>query len=222
MAITRQTKAIDDHSGAAKPDNFHNHRVMNMKLFHLLPALSLLAGVAATAADNASYDNTMLNIPRVDSATQLGLFQDAVLQYTPQGTFKLLQAEELGKGRIYGIGSVLSVGVKQSGTLPVSVYLQVSGGLACGTVTGPARVHQRLQGTRFDISISAQHAAPLAPLAACTTEFRPYTVTVPLDVYGLAAGTYTYSVNGVATGSFTLAASNRFAEDCDVMANGRC
>jgi hypothetical protein len=40
-----------------------------------------------------------------------------------------------------------------------------------------------------------------------------FQVTIPLDVYGLSAGTYTYDVNGV-TGSFTLGSDNGFADDC--------
>jgi hypothetical protein len=39
-------------------------------------------------------------------------------------------------------------------------------------------------------------------------------ITVPLDVYGLPMGTYTFSVNGVRRGMFTLQRNNRFAEDC--------
>lgn len=43
--------------------------------------------------------------------------------------------------------------------------------------------------------------------AICTQELAPFEEVVPLDVYGLPAGTYTVDVNGV-TGSFTLAVDN--------------
>lgn len=194
-----------------------------MKHLRLLPAISLLAAATAFAADNPAYNNSMLTIPRIDSANQVGLYQDVLLQYSAGGNLKVVQIEELGKGKVYSPGSVLSAEVVQSGTLPVSVYLRVSGGLGCATPTSPARIHQRLQGTRFDVNITAQHAAPLPPEPVpCTTQFVPYTVTVPLEVYGLAAGTYTYTINGVLSGSFTLTANNRFGNDCDVMKNGNC
>lgn len=49
---------------------------------------------------------------------------------------------------------------------------------------------------------------------------RAYRTTVPLKVYGLPAGTYTYTVNGTASGTLTLSRDNKFAEDCPV--NMKC
>ena len=36
----------------------------------------------------------------------------------------------------------------------------------------------------------------------------PYEKIIPLEVYGLPAGTYGYSVNGIPAGTFTLTKDN--------------
>lgn len=196
-----------------------------MKPIHLLPAAALLTAAAAFAADDPAYDHATLALPRVDSPSKVGQYQDVVLQYTQQGTFKLQQFEELGKGKLYDIGTVRTVELRKSGTRPVDVYLLVSGELAYGCDTvGSARVHQRLQGNRFEVSISVLHRNPVSQPALCGTTGggNPYRVVVPLETYGLAAGTYSYSVNGRVSGDFTLAANNKFANDCDPLKIGDC
>jgi len=186
-----------------------------------LAAVSLLCSAAVCAADIPVFNSNVLTLPRIDSSEQPGLYQDVVLQYTAQGQLTVLQLEQLGKGKVYNLGQVEAVEVKKTGTLPVSVYLQVSGTAGACDFTGPARAHQRLQGSRFDVNISAPHRNPVTSVQVCTADIRPFKITVPLRVYGLAAGTYSYNVNGL-TGSFTLEANNRFADDCDVMKFGRC
>lgn len=57
------------------------------------------------------------------------------------------------------------------------------------------------------------------PPSACPAMMYPYHYTVPLDVYGLAAGTYSYEVNGVKSGTFTLQQDNKFPEDCPLYLN---
>lgn len=187
----------------------------------VLSAASVLCSAAAIAADNPSYNSTVLTIPRVDSPNQIGLYQDVVLQYSAQSGFTITSMNELGKSTVYNVGTVQTVEVKKSGTLPVSVYLQVSGFANSCDFNGPARAHQRLQGTRFDVNISASHLHPVMWPVACTANVRPFKLTVPLEVYGLAAGSYSYNVNGI-SGSFSLDADNRFADDCDVSKNGSC
>ena len=213
--------------GAALAAGKHSTVSGNSKMksaYLVLSAASVLCSDAAIAADNPSYNTTVLTIPRVDSPDQIGLYQDAVLQQTPQGGFTITSLKELGKSTVYNLGNVQTVEVKKSGTLPVSVYLQVSGNAVGCDYDGPARLHQRLQGTRFDVNVSASHIRSIIDpsLPVCTMQFsRPFKLTVALDVYGLAAGTYTYNVQGV-TGSFSLEADNKFADDCDVLKFGNC
>lgn len=193
-----------------------------MKFVYLVvSAASALSCAAAIAADSPSYGSTVLTIPRVDSPDQIGQYQDAVLQQTPQGGFTITSLKELGKSTVYNVGVIESVEVRKSGTLPVSVYLQISGTASACDFNGPARLHQRQQGTRFDVNVSASHINPPSVAQICTANIRPFRLTVPLEVYGLAAGTYTYNVHGI-TGSFTLEANNRFSDDCDVTKFGNC
>lgn len=193
---------------------------MNIKPLHLLPAVSLLVAAGAFAADNPAFDGTTLTIPRVDSPSQAGQFQNAVLQYTPQGTLKLQQVEEFGKDSLYNINGIHAVELKTTGTRPVGVYLQVSGAFSgCGP-QGPVRVHQRLQGQRFEVNVSAMEW-PLGPVA-CTANVKTFMVVVPLKAYGLAAGTYAYSVNGYIGGNIVLAEDNRYADDCGIAESRTC
>jgi hypothetical protein len=187
----------------------------------LLSAASVLCSAAAIAADNPAYNGPVLTIPRVDSPGQVGQYQDAVLQLTPQGSFTVTGLKDLGRSTVYNVGAIETVEVRKSGTLPVSVYLQVKGTASACDFNGPARLHQRQQGTRFDVNISASHISPPSAMQVCTADIRPFKLTVPLEVYGLAAGTYTYNVNGV-TGSFSLEADNKFSDDCDVLKFGNC
>lgn len=186
-----------------------------------LSAASVLCSAAAIAADNPGYNSTVLTIPRVDTPDQIGQYQDAVLQLTPQGTFTITGLKDLGRSTVYNVGNVQTVEVRKSGTLPVSVYLQVKGTANACDFDGPARLHQRQQGTRFDVNISASHIKPFSMVTVCTADIRPFRLTVPLEVYGLAAGTYTYNVNGI-SGSFSLEADNKFSDDCDVLKFGNC
>jgi hypothetical protein len=187
----------------------------------MLSAASMLASAAVFAADNPVYSSPVLTIPRVDTPDQVGQFQDAVLQQTQQGGFTITTLKELGRSTVYNVGVVETVEVVKSGTLPVSVYLRISGTAGACDFNGPARLLQRLQGTRFDVNVSASHVNPPSAAQICPANIRPFKLTVPLEVYGLAAGTYTYNVNGI-TGSFSLAADNKLADDCDVLKFGNC
>ncbi len=187
----------------------------------LCALLAATASAPGFAADTPSFSGSVLTIPRVDSPTQVGLYQDVLLQYGSTGGFTITKVLELGKGTVYNVGVVQSVEVKKVGTVPASVYLQVSGTAVDCDFNGPARSQQRLQGTRFDVNVSASHVSPYGTVTVCPANIRPFKLTVPLEVYGLSAGSYTYSVNGI-TGSFTLEADNRFADDCDVTKGGAC
>jgi hypothetical protein len=192
-----------------------------MKPVHLfLSVVSLAIGAAAMAQESPVFNGSTVTIPRIDSPGQAGLFQDVVLNYTAQG-LTVLQLEHLGLGKVYNLGQIEKVEVKKTGTVPASVYLQLSGTAGACDFTGPARAHQRLQGSKFEVNVSAPHLYPVSAVQVCPANIRPFRVTVPLQVYGLAAGTYSYAVNGI-TGSFTLEADNKFADDCDVTRFGSC
>lgn len=176
---------------------------------------------AAFSAEYPVYDNGVLTLPHVDSPDQVGKYQEVTFQLTPQGTIELSGGQIFGTGNL-GQALVSAVEVIKMGTLPVSVYLRASGLQgACG-FSGPARVHQRLEGTRFDIGISTPLSdAYVNHEITCTADIRPFKMTVPLEAYGLSAGTYSYNVNGI-TGTFSLESDNNYLDDCDAASNIGC
>jgi hypothetical protein len=193
----------------------------------VVPFITLsLAGLPllAAAADNPVYkdDNGRLSIPRVDTPGKVGQFQDVLLQRSPQGTFSIVSLQTLGQGTLYDLLGIAQVDVSKAGSMPASVFLRVSGSDPTCDFAGAVRVHQRREGTRFDIQLSAPHHQPIGTPQVCTANIRNYRLTVPLEVYGLAAGTYSYTVNGGHSGQFTLEQDNRFADDCDVLRYGMC
>ena len=191
----------------------------------VVPLLALtLAGLPglAAAAGHPAYQDEKLTLPRVDTSGRVGTYQDVLLQRTPQGTFSIVSLQTLGQGTLYDLLGITGVEVSKAGTLPASVFLRVSGSDPTCDFAGAVRVHQRREGTRFEIQLSAPHHQPIGTPQVCTANIRNYRLTVPLDVYGLAAGTYSYTVNGAHAGQFTLEQANQFADDCDVLRYGMC
>lgn len=193
----------------------------------VVPFIALsLAGLPllAASAENPIYqdENGRLTIPRVDTSGQVGKYQDVLLQRTPQGTFSIAGLQTLGQGTLYDLLGITTIEVSKAGTLPASVFIRVSGSDPTCDFAGAVRVHQRREGTRFDINISAPHLNPFGYPAICPANIRNYKLTVPLEVYGLAAGTYSYTINGNHSGQFTLDRDNKFADDCDVLRYGNC
>jgi len=91
-------------------------------------------------------------------------------------------------------------------SFPVQIQVLVTGTLPDGcTRIGP--IDTRREGTVFDVTIHTVRPAD----AMCTQVISEFEEVVPLDVYGLAAGTYTVNVNGV-TDTFTLDMDNAISE----------
>jgi hypothetical protein len=188
----------------------------------LLALASLCWSTAAWPVENPVYQNERLTVPRVDTPDQVGKYQDAVLQLTPQGNFAITSLQVLGQGNVYNVLGITSVEVRKTDTLPLAVYLRVSGVDPTCDYAGSPRIHQRLEGMRFEVNISAPHINPYTGVFVCTADVREYKITVPLQVYGLSAGTYSYSVNGAIAGQFSLEQDNKFVDDCDVTRYGDC
>lgn len=68
------------------------------------------------------------------------------------------------------------------------------------------RISHRFKDNRFDVLITTVSTTP--DVALCATVVTPFETVIPLPVYGLAAGTYNYIVNGKMTGSFELKSDN--------------
>lgn len=180
----------------------------------LFLSLALAGAGAAYAEDAALFKADQLTLPRVDGEGQVAQYQNAALARLPSGDFRLEGVDVLDAAKLYRLPGIQTVEVRTVGTQPVAVLLRVNGvDPSCDHVS-PLRFAQRLTGQRFDVVISSQHYYDRSAVIGCADNYRPFRLTVPLDVYGLAAGTYTFTVNGVQAGQFTLTAENRYADDC--------
>jgi inhibitor of cysteine peptidase len=88
-------------------------------------------------------------------------------------------------------------------SFPVQVQLTVQGNLpdSCTTID---QVNQSHTGNTFNVTITTKRPADMM----CATVITPYTETIPLDVKGLKAGTYTVNVN-TGTETFELQQDNQ-------------
>lgn len=167
----------------------------------------------ALAADQPAYQSNVLTIPRVDTPEQVGQYQDAMLRLGQDGKWQLESLRALeNNGGLIKIGVIAAEAIKTE-SFPVSVFLRTQNGVGwvCD-FDGTIKLLQRRQDNHFEVAILApQVSDPYTH--ACIGIAWDFRMTIPLDVYGLSAGTYTYDVNGV-TGSFTLTSDNKYADDC--------
>lgn len=103
-----------------------------------------------------------------------------------------------------GLARVLTLELAQLESMPVQVNALVGGELP-DTCTAVDAITQGLDAAnnRLWVKITTLHQ----PGAACKATVTRYAESLPLDVYGLPAGTYTVDVNGV-TGTFALTVDN--------------
>ncbi len=177
-----------------------------------LSVIALSFIVPAFAADNPSYQNGVLTIPSIDTAAQVGQYQDATFKFMSDGTWTLLTFNELNNSKLR-LAPIDKVEVITTPSFPVQVLLKVTAGYdsSCGSL-GP--IHQRFANNKFDVVINSIYANYPNPINFMCIRNTPFIKTIPLPVYGLAAGKYKYAVNGQ-IGSFTIAADNKLPGDCE-------
>jgi len=153
------------------------------------------------ASSYPTYQNGALTIPRIDTPTQPGTFQNATFKYNGQGTWDLLSAET---ARPFALEQVTLV---ITDSFPVQVFLNIQGRQSCESI-GP--INQRLVNNRFEVTVNIDN--PNVAVDCVEVYASYYEKNIPLSVYDLSAGSYEYSVNsGKYVGTFTLARDNRFA-----------
>lgn len=105
-------------------------------------------------------------------------------------------------GTVTGEANVESIEVLILESFPVQVNVIASGALpdGCTSLIDPT---PRREGNTFVINLATTRVEE----EVCTQATVPFDKVVPLDVEGLAAGTYTVSMNGL-TDSFTLETDN--------------
>lgn len=108
-------------------------------------------------------------------------------------------AEDKFITRMAGIDSIE---IRMLESMPMQVKVIVGGYLSDGC-TRIDRITQELEGNDFCITISTKRPAGVN----CPQVIVPFQETIPLDVMGLLAGTYTVTVNRVSD-TFMLQADN--------------
>lgn len=103
---------------------------------------------------------------------------------------------------IYGTAVVESIEILVLESFPVQIHVVAKGYLPDGC-TEIDRVEEKRDGNIFTVTITTKRPKDMM----CTQVIVPYEKVVPLDVYGLKAGTYDVNVNTV-TDSFELSIDN--------------
>jgi inhibitor of cysteine peptidase len=101
-----------------------------------------------------------------------------------------------------GLAPIESVEVVFLESFPLQVQLQVEGYMPDGCTEVDSTEVEK-QDHRFEVTIRTLRPAGML----CTEAIEPIKMNIPLDVYGLPAGTYQVEVNGVET-SFTFEQDN--------------
>lgn len=182
---------------------------------------TILFTAAAWSTDAPYFDGAVLTIPRVDTPGQVGKYQEGVLRPNADGTWSITSLRSVepysALSNLYNNWRVQVVTTSVPAG-PVSVYLRVRGADG-GCPYRPVRMHQRRKGSEISINLSRDNTSPGGGLGVCPAMMYPYHLTVPLDVYGLPAGTYSFVINNEYRGTFTLERENKFPDDCDAGQN---
>jgi len=102
---------------------------------------------------------------------------------------------------IIGLAPVEEIEIVILESFPVQIHVIASGNLP-DPCTEISEVLQEREGNTFFVTIKT-HRSP----GFCIQVLTPFEEIIPLDVYGLPAGTYTVDVNGL-QGTFDLEVDN--------------
>lgn len=174
----------------------------------------------ASANEHPFYSDPVLTIPSVDTSSQAGTFQDVKLRLCEDGKWSLESFKMAGTFPMEYL-VVDTVDTIVTNSFPVQVFLNVRGYLTNGCSV-PGRISQRLTANNFEVVMYAEDTRPNPVDYACTAQITNFEQIIPLSVYGLSAGTYTYSLTGLSftgegsslktfTGTFNLAQDNRLS-----------
>lgn len=159
-----------------------------MSLLKPLTSLALVSMINIAAADNpATFANEVLSIPAVNTHDQVAKYEHVQFRLAKDGRWDLIRFIEPKQA------AVEKIGINLLESFPVQVHVDVAGYLPNGCY-GLGETHIIQDNNQFSVVINMTE---LQTLVACTQALVPFKVTVPLDVYGLHAGTYQVNVNGI-------------------------
>lgn len=146
-------------------------------------------------AQTALYKEGILTIPHaaVMKTDGVDYFADVILQADNSGGFALVAADSRS------LVDVESIAVVVMESLPVQVSVVVTGNksVPCTKLLEPAVF---VESGGFTIALAE---SKLGIAETCIAVIDPFETSIMLDISGLAPGSYSVSVNGVA-GEFTL------------------
>lgn len=151
-----------------------------LRALKLIAALLLIASVTLSGCVDNEKDTDMEQTPTTDNRSQ----------------------EEMPEEYIYGTATIEKIELQIMESFPVQVSVRAEGYLPDGC-TEIDEVKTKKSENTFEVTITTRRPKD----AVCTQAIEPFTQTIPLEVLGLKAGTYSVSVNGVSD-SFELAADN--------------
>jgi inhibitor of cysteine peptidase len=171
-------------------------RKLNFRLT-LFAALALLAAVlvAACSPQPGGIVDPTSTIPPTEAPSATPGSEPKPVEGTP-GT------EPAPGGVITGTAQVETIDLFILESFPVQIHASVTGYLGDGCTT-LGEITQTREDDTFYVTITTTRPAD----AICTQQLVGFEETIPLDVAGLPAGTYTVDINGV-TETFTLDVDN--------------
>ncbi|MCI0398332.1 MAG: hypothetical protein L0332_05935 [Chloroflexi bacterium] len=169
--------------------------------FNYLAAVVGLLLILAACMPGAGQGPTETPAPAQATATQVGA-DEPVSSDDPTVTPAATETPA-GEGEvIIGQATVENIDILILESFPVQVHVLVRGYVGDGC-TEIDEIQTTPEGNAFMVTITTKRPAE----AVCTQILVGFEETIPLDVAGLPAGTYTVNVNGV-TGTFELAVDN--------------
>jgi hypothetical protein len=148
----------------------------------------------------------LLRVPRVNALDAPGYYQEALFETTrpnDASTWRLLSVEKGEPLRVDHAELVMT------NEMPVQVFLRADGWMAGCREIGQVAI----EANENDFSVSVYYAPSTPAGEGCFAAMEYFVKSIPLPVYALKAGTYTYSVNGGNAGKFELSEDNVFTED---------
>ena len=174
---------------------------------HLCFVVMLMLAGSAFASENPLYsaNTSRLTINAVDAENQPGIFQDVVIEYARDDLWRLVNMRE---GVL--LPHIEQVELVQTSSHPVQVFLRIKGAFpsGCGAI---GEISQRQAGNTFTVSVYYKNDAWLTSpgQVVCTLAIVNFSRVIPLQTYGLTAGTYQYVLNNKFSGMFSLHTDNQ-------------
>jgi len=127
-------------------------------------------------------------------------YRDVVLRRTADGSLRVASAEPRPLVDVHSADTVLIAAAGLDTTVQASVHVTGLTSVACVSLEEPAVTRQD---TSFYVLV-AETVMPPGSVCASLLPSTPFDLSVPLDIAGLPAATYSVDVNGVVD-TFTLA-----------------